>query len=73
MQKIRNQGRSRSRIYLPVKLAEGRVPIKKGGEKLFLLGLPYCQFERDGWKAESLSWIISWIRTCSQIFTKFSF
>ena len=37
------------RIYLPVKLVDGRMPIKKG-KNLFVPNLQYCQFEQDSWK-----------------------
>ena len=36
-------------ICLPVKLAEGRMSMKKG-KKFFLANLQHFQFRQDGWK-----------------------
>ena len=56
-------------ICLPVKLADGRMSMKK--EKKFLLNLQHFQFMQSGWKTFFMK--ISWIRTCSQIFRKFRY
>ena len=56
-------------ICLPVKLADGRMSMKK--EKKFLPNLQHFQFRQDGWKTFFIK--ISWMWTCSQIFRKFSY
>ena len=50
------------RMYLPVKLANGRLLIIKV-KKIHVSNLQYCQF--------GLHWIISWIWTFSQIIRRF--
>ena len=56
-------------ICLPVKLADGRMSMKK--EKRFLPNLQHFQFRQSGWKTFFMK--ISGIWTCSQIFRKFRY